>query len=147
MLNSRLCAQKNRKLRSGDYNQICVRLCAQIEFPTQTSLRLNEPERFCSSKVWAAVFTFNPYLLISINEFMISMIHLLISINELLISINELLISINEWLISINTSSSAVFIDINNSFIDINKGIIDINNSFIDINKYVDDAIFIDINK
>ena len=93
--------------------------------------------------VWAAVFTFNPYLLISINELMISIIHLLISINELLISINELLISINELLISINellisinTSSSTVFIDINNSFIDINKGIIDINNSFIDINKY-----------
>ena len=33
--------------------------------------------------LWAALFTFNPYLLISINE-------LLISINELLISINEL---------------------------------------------------------
>ena len=86
--------------------------------------------------VWAAVFTFNPYLLISINELMISIIHLLISINELLISINDLLISINELLISKNTSSSTVFIDINNSFIDINKGIIDINNSFIDINKY-----------
>ena len=86
--------------------------------------------------VWAAVFTFNPYLLISINELMISIIHLLISINELLISINELLISINELFISINTSSSTVFIDINNSFIDINKGIIDITNSFIDINKY-----------
>ena len=40
------------------------------------------------AKVWAAVFTFNPYLLISINELMISIIHLLISINELLISIN-----------------------------------------------------------
>ena len=38
--------------------------------------------------IWAAVFTFNPYLLISINELMISIIHLLISINELLISIN-----------------------------------------------------------
>ena len=46
--------------------------------------------------VWAALFTFNPYLLISINELLISIIHLLISINELLISINELLISINE---------------------------------------------------
>ena len=86
--------------------------------------------------VWAAVFTFNPYLLISINELLISIIHLLISINELLISINELLISINELLISINTVSSTVFIDIYNSVIDINKGIIDINNSFIDINKY-----------
>ena len=32
--------------------------------------------------VWAAVFTFNPYLLISINELMISIIHLLISINK-----------------------------------------------------------------
>ena len=31
-------------------------------------------------QVWAAVFTFNPYLLISINELMISIIHLLISI-------------------------------------------------------------------
>ena len=40
--------------------------------------------------VWAALFTFNPYLLISINELLISIIHLLISINELLISINEL---------------------------------------------------------
>ena len=39
-------------------------------------------------RVWAAVFTFNPYLLISINELTISIIHLLISINELLISIN-----------------------------------------------------------
>ena len=80
-------------------------------------------------RLWAAVFTFNPYLLISINELLISIIHLLISINELLISINELLISIN-------TASSTVFIDIYNEFIDINKGIIDINNSFIDINKY-----------
>ena len=56
--------------------------------------------------VWAAVFTFNPYLLISINELMISIINLLISINEFLISLNDLLISIN-------TSSSTVFIDIN----------------------------------
>ena len=79
--------------------------------------------------LWAAVFTFNPYLLISINELLISIIHLLTSINELLISINELLISVN-------TASSTVFIDIYNSFIDINKGIIDINNSFIDIHKY-----------
>ena len=93
------------------------------------------PHRY-GDGLWAAVFTFNPYLLISINELRISIIHLLISINELLISINELLISINELLISINTSSSTVFIDINNSFIDINKGIIDINNSFVDINKY-----------
>ena len=44
-------------------------------------------------EVWAAVFTFNPYLLISINEFLISIIHLLISIN-------------------IDTAS--IFIDINN---------------------------------
>ena len=63
--------------------------------------------------VWAAVFAFNPYLLISINELMISVIHLLISINELVISINKLLISMNELLISINTPSSTVFIDIN----------------------------------
>ena len=42
------------------------------------------------SFLWAALFTFNPYLLISINELFISIIHLLISINELLISINEL---------------------------------------------------------
>ena len=118
---------------------------------------LKTSPRLVESQLWAAVFTFNPYLLISINELMISIIHLLISINELLISINdllisindllisindllisinELLISINELLISINTSSSTVFIDINNSFIDINKGIIDINNAFIDINKY-----------
>ena len=47
-------------------------------------------------RIDAALFTFNPYLLISINELLISIIHLLISINELLISINELLISINE---------------------------------------------------
>ena len=40
--------------------------------------------------LWAALFTFNPYLLISINELLISIIHLLISINDLLISINEL---------------------------------------------------------
>ena len=71
--------------------------------------------------VWAAVFTFNPYLLISINELLISIIHLLISIN-------------------IDTTS--IFIDINNSFIDINNSFIDINNSFIDINNS-----FIDINK
>ena len=45
-----------------------------------------------SWRVWAAVFTFNPYLLISINELLISIIHLLISINELLISINDLFI-------------------------------------------------------
>ena len=53
---------------------------------------------FCEyrQQLWAALFTFNPYLLISINELLISIIHLLISINELLISINELLISINE---------------------------------------------------
>ena len=56
--------------------------------------------------IWAAVFTFNPYLLISINE-------LLISINELLISINELLISIIHLLISINRTEVAIFIDIN----------------------------------
>ena len=31
--------------------------------------------------LWAAVLTFNPYLLISINELVISIIHLLISIN------------------------------------------------------------------
>ena len=43
--------------------------------------------QWVSRQVWAAVFTFNPYLLISINELMISIIHLLISINELLISI------------------------------------------------------------
>ena len=43
--------------------------------------------------VWAAVFTFNPYLLISINELLISIIHLLISINE---------------------DVGAIFIDINN---------------------------------
>ena len=93
--------------------------------------------------LWAAVFTFNPYLLISINELLISInellisiIHLLTSINELLISINELLISINELLISINMASSTVFIDIYHSFIDINKKIIDINHSLIDINKY-----------
>ena len=55
-----------------------------------------------AGEVWAALFTFNPYLLISINELLISIIHLLISINELLISINKLLISINELLISIN---------------------------------------------
>ena len=42
--------------------------------------------------VWAAVFTFNPYLLISINELLISIIHLLISINM---------------------ATSALFIDIN----------------------------------
>ena len=44
MLNSRFCAGKNRKLRSGGYQQILVRFFAQIEFLTQTNLRLNEPE-------------------------------------------------------------------------------------------------------
>ena len=76
-----------------------------------------EPYRFPDSEIadlWAAVFTFNPYLLISINELLISIIHLLISLN-------------------IDTTS--IFIDINNSFIDINNSFIDINNSFIDINK------------
>ena len=34
------------------------------------------------ASLWAAVFTFNPYLLISINELLISIIHLLISINK-----------------------------------------------------------------
>ena len=71
---------------------------------TQQAIHLAKED----GEVWAAVFTFNPYLLISINEL----------------------------LISINTASSTVFIDISNSFIDINKGIIDINNSFIDINKH-----------
>ena len=104
--------------------------------PSRPCLRSSLQPPCNSTFLWAAVFTFNPYLLISINELMISIIHLLISINELLISIDELLISINYLLISINTSSSTVFIDINNSFIDINKVIIDINNSFIDINKY-----------
>ena len=51
------------------------------------------------SYLWAAVFTFNHYLLISINELLISINELLISINELLISIIHLLISINELLI------------------------------------------------
>ena len=50
--------------------------------------------------VWAAVFTFNPYLLISINELLISIIHLLISIKM---------------------APASIFIDIYNSFIDINK--------------------------
>ena len=45
--------------------------------------------------LWRAVFTFIPYLLISI-------INLLISINEFLISRIQFLISINEFLISIN---------------------------------------------
>ena len=76
---------------------------------------------FKKGYLWAAVFTFNPYLLISINELLISIIHLLISIN-------------------IDTTS--IFIDINNSFIDINKSFIDINKSFTDIYKS-----FIDINK
>ena len=58
------------------------------------------------SPLWAAVFTFNPYLLISINELLISIIHLLISINELLISIIHLLISIK-------MGADAIFIDIN----------------------------------
>ena len=56
--------------------------------------------------LWAAVFTFNPYLLISINELLISIIHLLISIIHLLISIIHLLISLN-------MATSALFLDIN----------------------------------
>ena len=63
--------------------------------------------------VWAAVFTFNPYLLISINDLLISIIHLLISIIHLLISIIHLLISIIHLLISINRMDVAIFIDIN----------------------------------
>ena len=63
--------------------------------------------------LWAAVFTFNPYLLISINELLISINEVLISINELLISINELLISIIHLLISINRTEVAICIDIN----------------------------------
>ena len=77
--------------------------------------------------LWAAVFTFNPYLLISINELLISIIHLLISIIHLLISkihllisiihllisIIHLLISIIHLLISINMATSALFLDIN----------------------------------
>ena len=79
-----------------------------------------------STAVWAAVFTFNPYLLISINELLISIIHLLISIKmapasifidiyiiHLLISLNELLISIIQLLISIKMDAGAIFIDIN----------------------------------
>ena len=66
-----------------------------------------------SPDVWAAVFTFNPYLLISINELLISIIHLLISIINLLISIIHLLISIIHLLISINMATSALFLDIN----------------------------------
>ena len=66
--------------------------------------------------VWAAVFTFNPYLLISINELMISIMHLLISINELLISIMHLLISINELVISIKE----LLISINELLISLN---------------------------
>ena len=75
--------------------------------------------RFCRG-IWAAVFTFNPYLLISINELLISIINLLISVNMDTLSI----------FIDINNS----FNDINNSFIDINDSFIDINDSFIDIN-------------
>ena len=70
--------------------------------------------------LWAAVFTFNPYLLISIIELLISIIHLLISIIHLLISIIHLLISIIHLLISIihllisiNRTDVAIFIDIN----------------------------------
>ena len=68
--------------------------------------------------VWTAVFTFNPYLLISINELLISIIHLLISIIQLLISIkmaasaiffnskNELLISIKMATIIVHNEGS-----------------------------------------
>ena len=106
-----------------------ISISADGDFGEMRKTETPSKSRRVGRYVWAAVFTFNPYLLISINELLISLIHLLISINELLISINELLISIN-------MTSSTVFIDIYNSFNDINKGIIDINNSFIDINKY-----------
>ena len=46
-----------------------------------------DAQSFRYRRLWAAVFTFNPYLLISINQLFISIIHLLISINQLLISI------------------------------------------------------------
>ena len=63
-----------------------------------TVVNLGGPGR---GALWAAVFTFNPYLLISINDLLISIIHLLISIIHLLISIIHLLISIIHLLISI----------------------------------------------
>ena len=58
-------------------------------------------QSFRYRRLWASVFTFNPYLLISINQLLISIIDLLISTNQLLISIIDLLISINQLLISI----------------------------------------------
>ena len=66
---------------------------------------LSEIEKFVlgsgnKQSLWAAVFTFNHYLLISINELFISIISLLISIKM---------------------DADDIFIDINNSFIDINK--------------------------
>ena len=82
-------------------------LSAQRQVELKQRAESFDAEQPGSQLLWAAVFTFNPYLLISINELLISIIHLLISINELLISINELLISIN-------TLSLTVFIDIYN---------------------------------
>ena len=70
-----------------------------------------------------------PYLLISINELLISIIPF-IDINKYGLNVKtaahknrrpSLLISINELLISIKMEARAIFIDINNSFIDIYK--------------------------
>ena len=56
----------------------------KLQLTTQ-STRLTKATTWRSSldqrpKLWAAVFTFKPYLLISINELLISKIHLLVSI-------------------------------------------------------------------
>ena len=107
------------------------RPAAKLQLTTQ-STRLTKATTWRSSldqrpKLWAAVFTFNPYLFISINELLISIIHLLISIIHLLISIIHLLISIIHLLISIihlfisiihlcisiKMAASAIFIDKN----------------------------------
>ena len=77
-----------------------------------------------------------PYLLISINELLISIISF-IDINKYGLNVKtavhshpSLLISIIKLLISIKMNADATFFDINNSFIDINK-------TFIDINKHL----------
>ena len=64
------------------------------------------------SFIWRAVFTFNPYLLISNIDLLISINAFLISRIELLISINEFLISRIHLLISIKMAPASIFIEI-----------------------------------
>ena len=94
--------------------------------------------------LWRAVFTFNPYLLISRIRF-IDIKNSFIDIKNSFIDIKNAFIDIKNSFIDIKNS----FIDIKNSFIDIKNSFIDIKNAFIDIkNSFIDiKNSFIDINK